>query len=137
MHQKLKKKRKNRQEIVFFSYNYIGDKMDKKQEFKDFISIHPELVTYVKNKEMTWQDFYEIYDIYGSDESAWSSYFKKAESTDKITELTSLFKNINLDNVSRHVNNAQKAINIIQELTKKSPEVITKSARPITKFYGD
>lgn len=115
--------------------------MDKKQEFKEFIKVHPELVSYVKNKEMTWQDFYEIYDIYESDENAWSSYFNSGErtasSSDKISELTSIFKNINLDNVQKHVNNAQKAINIIQELTNKTPEVITKSARPITKFYGD
>ena len=39
--------------------------MDKKEAFKSFISTHPELITYVKNKESTWQDFYEIYDIYG------------------------------------------------------------------------
>lgn len=112
--------------------------MDKKQEFKEFISVHPELVNFVKNKEMTWQDFYEIYDIYGTDDKAWNSYFnKESVSSDKITELTSIFKNINLDNVSKHVNNAQKAINIIQELTNKTPEVVTQVARPITKFYGD
>lgn len=112
--------------------------MEKKEEFKQFVGTHPELVSFVKNKEMTWQDFYEIYDIYGEKEEAWDRYFKGSINKDeKLTELTSIFKNINMDNIQHHVNNAQKAINIIQELTKKTPEVITKVERPITKFYGD
>ena len=39
--------------------------MDKKEEFKIFARKHPELVSFVKDKSMTWQKFYEIYDIYG------------------------------------------------------------------------
>ena len=50
--------------------------MDKKEEFKNFARLHPELLDYIKNKEMSWQSFYEIYDIYGSDEKAWSKYFR-------------------------------------------------------------
>lgn len=114
--------------------------MDKKESFKAFISQHPEILSYVKNKEMTFQDFFEIYDIYGEEESAWNKYFSNntVESTrDKINELTSIFKNINMDSIEHHVNNAQKVIGIIQELTKKTPEAITKIDNPITKFYGD
>ena len=50
--------------------------MEKKEEFKNFARLHPELLDYIKNKEMTWQNFYEIYDIYGSDENAWSKYLQ-------------------------------------------------------------
>ena len=39
--------------------------MDKKELFKNFIGAHPEILKYIKNKEMTFQDFFEIYDIYG------------------------------------------------------------------------
>lgn len=115
--------------------------MDKKNEFKAFISHHPEILRYIKSKEMSFQDFYEIYDIYGEDENTWSKYFSNAEdmssTKDKISELTRIFKNVNMDNIEHHVNNAQKAIGIIQELTKKSPEVLTKVERPLTKFFGD
>lgn len=114
--------------------------MDKKEQFKAFIGQHPELLTFIKNKEMTFQDFYEIYDIYGENESAWSRYFSNnvGESTkEKISELTSIFKNINMDSIEHHVNNAQKVIGIIQELTKKTPETSTKVDVPLTKFYGD
>lgn len=115
--------------------------MDKKSEFKKFLSGHPEILKYIKEKEMTFQDFYEIYDIYGEDANVWDKYFKNdiesGSTRDKISELTSIFKNVNMDNIERHVNNAQKAISIIQELTKKSPEVLTKVERPLGKFFGD
>ncbi len=112
--------------------------MDKKQEFKNFVSLHPELVTYIKNKENTWQDFYEIYDIYGENESAWSKYFNKQTNPDSIGELTKLVKSINMDNIQKHINNAQKAVTLIQELTSKGESnLITKTPRPITKFFGD
>ncbi len=114
--------------------------MDKKAEFKAFVGEHPELVTFIKNKEMTWQDFYQIYDLYGTSESAWSKYLESDETRGKeaiLSDLTGLFKNVNLDSIQNHVNNAQKAISIIQELTKKTPEVLPKVERPITKFYGD
>lgn len=110
--------------------------MDKKTSFKEFVSHHPELITFVKNKESTWQDFYEIYDIYGEDENAWNKYFNN--SNDRIGELTNLFKNVNMDNVQKHINNAQKAVSLIQELTNKStPNIVSKTPRPITKFFGD
>ena len=115
--------------------------MDKKTSFKEFVSHHPELLTYIKNKENTWQDFYEIYDIYGEDENAWDKFFNESnnETNSSIGELTKLFKNVNMDNVQKHITNAQKAVNLIQELTNKSTanNIISKTPRPITKFFGD
>lgn len=113
--------------------------MDKKTAFKEFVSKHPELVTFVKDKQNTWQDFYEIYDIYGENETAWNKYFNNTATTDaSIGELTNLFKNINMDNVQKHITNAQKAVSLIQELTNKgASNVVTKTPRPITKFFGD
>lgn len=114
--------------------------MDKKEAFKEFIKGHPELITYVKNKEHTWQDFYELYDIYGNDDKAWDKYLNnETVSYSSLGELTNIFKNINMDNVQKHINNAQKAVNLIQELTNKTSatEIINKTPRPITKFFGD
>ena len=112
--------------------------MDKKTLFKEFASKHPELLTFIKNKQNTWQDFYEIYDIYGEDESAWNKYFNNTETESSIGELTSIFKNINMDNVQKHITNAQKAVSLIQELTTKSTsDIVSKTPRPITKFFGD
>ena len=119
--------------------------MSKKEEFKSFVSKHPELINFVREKKNTWQDFYEIYDMYGEEESAWSRFKEPDTSDDKRTlplqELTSLVKNINMDNVQKYINNAQKAINVIQELTNKpttNTNIVTpKTPRAMDKFFGD
>ena len=67
--------------------------MNKKEEFKEFVRSHPSLVNYVKNKEYTWQDFYEIYDMYGDDEEVWNKYKDDSRGA-SLTELTNIVKNI-------------------------------------------
>lgn len=120
--------------------------MDKKEEFKEFIKTKPELVNYVKDKKYTWQDFYEVYDIYGKDEEVWKKYKEEVSvrsDSNSLKELTNLVKNINLDNVQKYINNAQKAINVISELTSSKsagsviPNEIPKTPRVINKFFGD
>lgn len=116
--------------------------MEKKESFRNFVSRNPVLADYVDNNSMTWQKFYELYDLYGEDNTVWDKYLSDNRSArikkdDIVSELTTLVKGIDIDSIQNHVNNAQKAINIIQELTKKSPEVITKVENPLTKFYGD
>lgn len=123
--------------------------MSKKEEFKDFVRNHPELVKFIKSKEMSWQDFYNIYDIYGDSNDAWDKYFNSSSEVNTpnnnisgIGELTNLVKNINMDNIQKHIKTAQKAINVIQELTSKTPpsaasNIIDKTPRPLTKFFDD
>ena len=48
--------------------------MNKKEEFKEFIRKNPNLIKYVNNGEMTWQKFYEMYDLYGESDDAWREY---------------------------------------------------------------
>lgn len=108
--------------------------MDKKEEFKEFIYKHEELVDYIKRKEMTMQEFYELYDVYGSDSNVWDKYFNKQP---KISDIKSIINKINVENIEHHVDNAQKVINVIQEISKKTPEIKNIVEKPITKFFGD
>ena len=114
--------------------------LDKKDAFREFIRSKPYLVTKVKNKETSWQELYEIYDLYGEDENAWNK-FKDEDRAAPLSELASLVKNINMDNVQKYINNAQKAINVIQELTNKpttNTNIVTpKTPRAMDKFFGD
>jgi len=115
--------------------------MSKEIEFKNFVKNNPSLVESVKEKKYTWQDFYEIYDIYGDNKEVWSKYLKNEEGNRiSLAEITALMKGVNLTSVQKYVTNCQKAINVIQELATKAPtkvKDIPKTARPITKFFGD
>ncbi len=121
--------------------------MAKKDEFKIFASKHPELVKFIKNGETTWQNLYEIYDIYGEEESAWQDYFKNNQTSKtseyNIKNFTDKLKNIDFNSIQEHINTAQKALGIVQELTSKGSTASAASAteaikpRPINKIFED
>lgn len=119
--------------------------MSKKDNFKEFIKNKPELVEYIKNKEMTMQSFYEIYDIYGEDENAWKSYVRKDDNSNILnpSKLTDIMKNLNLDEIQKHINTAQKALGVVEDLTSKGTNSISNaikgplSSRPLNKFFED
>ena len=114
--------------------------MSKKEEFKEFAKSHPELAKTVRLKDASWQELYEIYDIYGDDTRAWNNYLKK-ESPNNINNFADIMKKIDMDSVQKHINTAQKALGLVQELTGKSnPTPLSKpptSPRPINKFFED
>ena len=45
-----------------------------KESFKMFVRSNPKLLDYVRNNQMTWQKFYEMYDMYGENNSVWDNY---------------------------------------------------------------
>lgn len=51
--------------------------MAKIDNFKLFVKNNPNLITYVKNNTMSWQKFYELYDLYGEDNNVWNEYLNK------------------------------------------------------------
>lgn len=117
------------------------------EEFKNFVRTKPELIKYVRNGEMTWQKFYELYDLYGTDEAVWNKYIISDRSGvgDSISKITEMVKSVDVDSIKSHINTAQKAIDFVSDLTKKNPvpnagEVLTKgpvSPRPLNKFFED
>lgn len=127
--------------------------MNKKDEFKNFVTKHPNLVSVVKNHTHSWQDLFEVYDLYGEDEALWERYLSNsaasssaqavdADKQNSIESLTKLFKNVNIDNVQKYIDTAQKAIGVIQELTasKATSNIIEKGpsvSRPINKIFED
>jgi hypothetical protein len=108
-----------------------------KEDFKNFVRNKPELASYVTNGDMSWQKFYELYDIYGEDESIWNKYTNKPST--KITDVLSKF---NPDSFQNHLETAQKALDIFSEFANKGAENITNNIkpnieRPLSKFFGD
>lgn len=108
-----------------------------KENFKKFVQTKPELADYIEDNSMTWQKFYELYDMYGEDEKIWNKYSPK---TNK--KVSDFMTNLDTDSIEKHIESAQKALNFISELTTKGTDSVVDTVkptveRPITKFFGD
>ena len=124
--------------------------MSKKDDFKEFVRGNPNLVNYVTNGEYTWQKFYEMYDIYGESSNIWNK-FKEVGDTNSVidtitpkttvgdTSLKDLFnmiKKIDLETVKKGTEGLQKAIALVQDITKPT-QVNTYQARPLYQHFED
>lgn len=120
--------------------------MGKLEEFKGFVKDNPKLLQYVKNGEKTWQNFYEIYDLYGNSSDAWKDYLGVKETaavaaagTVGLAEVVNWFKNINLESVQSGVNNLQRVLSVVQDLSSKDtkPKTEEYKPRPVYKHFED
>lgn len=120
-----------------------------KEEFKGFVKKHPELITHVNNNTMSWQKFYDMYDLYGEDTNVWKNYFQKREEpvsssnkTESVKELFNMIKNVDLNSVQKGISGMQKAIGLIQELgigtaANTNSNVDNYEPRPMYKNFED
>ena len=125
--------------------------MTKIDEFKEFVKKNPSLLKSIKTGDMTWQKYYEMYDMYGEDKNVWNDYLgnKTKETTKEATVLTgnamldllNMFKNIDLDSLQTGIGNVQRVLGFIQDLGKKDTPTDTKKTeykpRPIYKHFED
>ena len=108
--------------------------MEKIDKFKKFVSNHPEFVDYVHKNKVTWQSFYELYDIYGEDMDVWNKYIKDdIKDSINIKGILSTLKNINLDSLEENIGSLQKAMS----LSKKDEEKVEAKEEKIDTFFGD
>ena len=100
--------------------------MGKVDEFKSFVKNNPVLISYIKSGEMTWQKFYEIYDIYGDDDKVWDDYLKVNDKSDDNKNSNNIFgnfesivntvKNIDVDKVQDGITSLQKALSLFGDI---------------------
>ena len=131
----------------------------KKDEFKEFVKNNPKLIKYVKNNEMTWQKFYEMYDLYGTEDSIWKDYIgevsevnNKEEKVIKqatkagisgltLSDVVNWFKNVDLDGIQEGIGNVQRVLGVVQDFSKKDnnsvPQKETYKPRPLYKHFED
>lgn len=115
-----------------------------KDSFKAFARLHPELANNVLNGKATWQQLYEIYEIYGEGNSIWNQYFPAtladniSSSATTIKDFVNTFKNIDMDSVQKGINNIQKTIGLLQDIGIGSRNTLnTYEPRPIYKRFED
>lgn len=111
-----------------------------KETFKEFVKKNPKLVKYIKNNEMTWQKFYEMYDMYGEDDEVWKPYLVSAATTTVgVSDFLNYFKNINLDSVQESITSIQRVLGVVGDLTGKTGTVkeATYEPKPLYKHFDD
>ena len=124
----------------------------KKEEFKEFVKKNPKLISFVKNDEMTWQKFYEMYDLYGESNDIWKDYINSGvsekNSEDKsikngvtgltLNQVASWLKNVDLDGLQQGIGNVQRVLGVVQDFTKKDKvETPAYKPRPLYKHFED
>jgi len=119
------------------------------ENFKNFVKKNPNLVTYVKNDNMSWQKFYELYDLYGEDNSIWNDYIKNETrsssskqkstlSTSTFTNIMEMAKNIDTNKLQDGISSIQKAITLFGDMIiKDKTETNTYTPRPIYRKFDD
>ena len=108
-----------------------------KENFKNFVRKNPDLADFVLNKKVTWQQLYEIYDMYGEDNKIWDKYKKQ-----KPARVSDIFTKFDPDTLQEHIKTAQTALAVIGELTTKGVDNIENNIKPntikpINKMFGD
>lgn len=114
-------------------------------EFKEFVKKNPGLVKYVKNNEMTWQKFYEMYDLYGEEEKVWDEYrgekqVAAAAAATSGFDLIGWLKNIDIDAFQENINSVKRVVGVLQDLGTKDSPANTSSEykpRPLYKHFED
>lgn len=116
-----------------------------KETFKEFVKKNPKLIKYVKNNEMSWQKFYELYDMYGENNEIWKDYLKEDDKIKTVaagagfTDFINFLKTVNLDGLQEGIGNVQRVLGIFQDFTKKDSEQKKEEykPRPIYKHFED
>jgi len=109
--------------------------MDRKEEFKSFVKKYPSFATYVQNKTTTWQDLYELWDMYGDDDNVFLKY--KTNTTNDLSNVITSIKNINMDNVKKNLNNIEKGIKLLQDFVKQDDPTPSYEPRPLFRKFED
>lgn len=107
--------------------------MTKIDDFKAFVKTKPSLVGYVRDGSMTWQSFYELWDLYGPDHSEWNKYNvvkpeNRTTSTVKqeafgLNEIINMVRKLDMATVQKNLTGLQKAIGLVQDMTGKGSGV--------------
>jgi len=122
-----------------------------KEQFKEFVKKNPILIKYVDSNEMTWQKFYEMYDLYGDDNSVWDKYLETNNKTKSISDITktsafadfiAFLKTINLDSLQEGIGSIQRVLGVFQDFSgnKDSVDNTDKKEykpRPLYKHFED
>lgn len=116
--------------------------MSKLDSFKEFVKSNPSLLKYVKNNEMTWQKFYEMYDMYGESNDIWKDYVKEKTITNTVSsigvaDIINWIKNVDVDKMQESINSVQRVIGVLEDLGNNNETKSEYKPRPLYKHFED
>lgn len=116
--------------------------------FKSFVKKNPKLITFVKNGSMSWQKFYELYDLYGEDDTVWNEYVKEEKkevkqetrnNTNSLSNIVEMAKNIDAAKLQDGITSIQKAISLFGDMLTKNNQTTSSNytPRPVYRRFDD
>ena len=117
-----------------------------KEEFKEFVQKNPKLVEFVKKDEMTWQKFYDMYNLYGENNEVWDKYIKEdIKETTKVgiagltlSEVFNWIKSLDLDGLQEGIGNVQRVLGVVQDFSNKgNTQNNNYRPKPLYKHFDD
>ena len=99
--------------------------MDKLDKFKKFIKDKEFLIDKVLKKETTWQNLYEIYDLYGEDASIFKQEtiekeeVKETNNENRVNNLLKAFEGVDVNKINENLEGVRKILAVLGEFTKK------------------
>ena len=114
--------------------------MSSKEEFKNFVRTNPALSDFVNNGSMTWQKFYDMFSLYGTDNSVWNEYLKKEDkevNKTSLSDIIDMIKKIDTDSLQKNITTINKALGLIGTLIMKDESTDTYTPRPLYKKFED
>lgn len=110
-----------------------------KEDFKNFVNNHKELIKYVNTDKMTWQKFYDMYSLYGENSDVWDEYFSKEDNKSNISlkNILDSLKNLDTNEVQKNINSLNKILSLISTLVTKEKEEPVYEPMPLYKKFED
>ena len=102
--------------------------MEKLDKFKSFIKDKEFLIDKVNNKETTWQNLYEIYDLYGEDASIFKQNEERTEENNnrnintgdgRVSNLLKAFEGVDVNKINENLEGVRKILTVLSEFSKK------------------
>ena len=119
--------------------------------FKSFVRKKPILINHVRHGHMSWQNFSDLYALYGEDENIWKEYVNKEErvetkekklttsNSNTISNIIEFAKNMDTNKVQEGITSIQKAISLFGDimLKNKNDTSYTYTPRPVYRRFDD
>lgn len=104
--------------------------MNNLDSFKQFVKSHPSFASYIKDGSMTWQKFYELYDMYGENSNVWNDFSEPKKNSLSVTDIVNMAKNIDLNKLQDGVNSLSKAVGLFSDLFTRNKQEDSSTYQP-------